>query len=581
MTGVDSTEKHSKGAIAKQFQVILDYNAKLRNDFNQALTFARALEKEDNVDTKHLNVFAQRSGLIGELIKDKMDLAQFYNKLKAMIVDLIKAMELVVEKLDLEREELKKYFDGVHFEEITTLKSYERKAIDYNREERELIFDVFSKVPGLDKLTNTILGTQEKYVMESHQIFEAAANNFIGHYLEFYARLRTENKDNKEVLFNTFVQTIIYMENYIRESSGIIQDFAKGFIAQVSKSPFNKSLLNSHGIDADLKQVKATMILFLKNFFSGGAGSGNTILNGIKSFESKLGIENGRISKPYKDANEEDKLDDAFRGWLKLLFDGAKIIVVKDKEEKEAKDVIEKIIPKKTDVNDLFKTFDRLFSEFTTTYNSLESKKQPVCNINKNLIDLNLLTREGDFYYFEDLKDGKDKGKKFKEYSDEGALKLVTDLQDIISDMKDQKKAFKTFLEYNSGVDKVFKKGDKKIEDDDEKLNEAEIRDIESNKRPLYEHGILNTEGEVNIDGLGENIGVVMNFIKSIFGDVPGNKESEYSRFSKSIKKYGKASFDESIKEELLTTYKENNHISDLGSFFSNLLTVIDIKKIG
>ena len=186
MTGVNSTTKYSKETIAKQFQTVLDYNAKLRNDFNQALTFARALEKEDNVDTKHSSAFAQRSGIIGDLIKDKLDLADFYNKLKAMIVDLIKAMELVVEKLDLEREELKKYFDSIHFEEITTLRTFEKKAIDYNREERELIFNVFSKVPGLDGLANTILGTQEKYVMESHAIFAAAAANFTNHYLDFF-----------------------------------------------------------------------------------------------------------------------------------------------------------------------------------------------------------------------------------------------------------------------------------------------------------------------------------------------------------------------------------------------------------
>jgi hypothetical protein len=577
MTGLNSNGV-SKERIALIFQKIMDNNNLLKNDFVSALEYLKVLKNKDNVDSKAMSTIANNAGPFSSLIKDKFDLVQTYDTLRVQIDIIIPEIEKIIDSLDNEKKELKKKFDSIHFEEIMSLKSFEKLAIEFNSNQRDLIQNVLSKVPGLEKVASNVLGIQEKIIMDNHQIFVQSARNFMKFFVEFYSLLLTGDKNNKEALFNAFVSAVKYLEFYKRESSGIIQDFGEGFITAVRSLSLSNSQLTSinKNLDGKGQELRDVSVTFLQHFFGANVSKGNVVLQTLHSFD----IKEATLSKTYSELNKYEKLDDKFRSMLLLLFEGIEIEL--DGETKKAKDVIEKIIPKKSNISDLKEEIVSLIKQINIILendDSIEYKR------NKGIDHINIKLSNGNLITFEEIKKDfcKDSNKEELEF-------LITSLEKIIlaSSEKDIKKKimYEKFLELNLGGLKALKKRENK------KNNaESDSSTISPEDKSKIKDSLQVILGIFDIDEISEEIKTdVINAFSDLLSLLFGGKLGEVikidsgkyicSRFISVCNSFGKKTHDLQIQEVLSYAYANSQNLEkyDIETWktFSDLLRFLN-----
>ena len=442
MTGTDNGGIGVKREdIAIKFQILQDENIKFKTKLKNSLDLLRVLKPIDNVSEEHLSHLSNRNlGIFTGIYANKLEIVEVYQSLKLNIDPLIVTLTELIKVIEEEQEELSKYFKTLNFENIMSLKHFEQKAISYNQKQRTLFYQVVSKIPNLEQLENKLFGIVEHEQDINHAVFVQAAKEFYTAYSSFYAYLSPERDkgNSKEHLFLYFINIIKYLEYYIRVSEGLHQNYGQGLIS---------SFKELGEFDYNEKITKSAQT-FLNNFFDSNATKARTIITNSNQFLKDLGYENSTFKKSYEDVNKEGKLDDFFRDALKSLLERHPDIG--ENEEKDINDIIEEIIPKKTDIDNLFKEFNKLYEEFSLEHNKFGKIK---LKGNKKLQELQIKDLNEELVSFKELIFD-DEGKKFKALGIDNAKYLVNNFKQIIGDMnKDGKNnAFNTFLEYNENV---------------------------------------------------------------------------------------------------------------------------------
>lgn len=551
----------SKEKIAIEFQKYNDANAKVITFLTNAKDYLGLLKQKEVLSSSDL--ISSTESAAAAMFGKKDILVSTYDSIKLNIDSLLPDLIEVLDLLKLEEKETTELFKTLEIEDIQTIKNFEQRCINYNQKERAILNKIFTKAPGLEALENKLFGLKESLGEDLKAQFQESAKMFMKYFIDFYTLVETKQKES---IFNAFVSTILYLEQYERRSRSLSQNWISSFIKACKSIPVPNTH-NGVNIKEKKKNIKDGMIIFINNFSKANFAIGFKSLTILNSFKDKLEIgDNLKPTKPYSNANDEGKLDSAFKTMLLELFEG-----VKFEESKTIKDLVKEIIKEKTDIKNLFKTFNLLYSNFVT---KIESDPKIQINPDKKLYELKIKTRLGVIMSIEDLI--KDNGKEFLKLDDDTAAQLNESFQNIINDIKDKKKSFKVFFEYNSGVNEVFKEGEVKDDGDDEKLSKKIIDNIIDAFTNIVSKLDINEE-TIEIDSQVDYRDFIKdesfkNLINSLFG--VDNKKGESKLFKKALSTF--ETKDSKTAEDIseIITIAENINVSNIKRFwelFSNI----------
>lgn len=350
---------------------------------------------------KHLIDQERVSSDIFESWGNKDTFKETYELLDVNSRDLISLLNDLVKHLEVETKRLQDYyFNNLDFEEITSINEFEKMCIGYNQVEHRLLKEIEIKTPGIFKLEDNIYGIKKNSLKSLDKLFKTSAENFIKFYLQLYKSIKFESK--KDIIFVALIQAINYLNNYIKQSSTISQNWANNFIiAAKNNFPSEEEDFTNVGLNKtdDEINVQNGLETFLRVYFSAGVAS--SFSANLTPYLEKLDWKNNLINKPYEDANNDYKLDKLLKSILIQLFENVKF------ETSSGETNIKKLASKITKVGDnmsqLKDEFKNLIHEFQIAINQKYSFKRFRSGKVSGFDNIQLMMQDGTFNKISDF----------------------------------------------------------------------------------------------------------------------------------------------------------------------------------
>lgn len=487
-----------KTQLGQWFQAYREKNNKMKTQFKLSLDILNQITSSAHVSPDALGgsiMGAWRSGLDKELIDMYENIRHSYGP------SLIQELQEMIALIDKENEDLAKYFNSTINEDIVALKQFESLCITYNRDKRDLIQRIYTKIPGLAHIGERVHGIHNQLVEVNASHYRESALIFIPYYINFAEQILDENSKPNDVFVN-LARCLNYLSGYFRESDlGIIEDFAQGLIdaindPSISATPSQLKALKLTGRTAGA-DFKSQLSCFLKNYFLKGVGKETApVLNELLS---ELEWSQNGPKKSYESVNGEDKkLDKYLKDVVKRLFNcPLKFKLDKKSESKNwYRENIEKIVKLPSNLKDLKDEFEKTWVTILRSaiikggYKFVGSKSEDDLEFN-NISggDMNLKD------FKKALKDGKEEKK--------DQIEAIMDIFRIIlqGNNPHNNKEFKSFIE-NQKSSIIIKSGktnpgslgrDSAFEDLD-KNDKTEVLKNVSKKTKMYSDFISHAE---------------------------------------------------------------------------------------
>ncbi len=498
--------------LAEMFQKYISENRKERAFFQSAHDYLKALNEKDGVSAIELK---NKMFSFGQE-KFSKDLRDVYQRLRTSITPLIEDLQKLVEHLDEEQKKTTDFFKTIHTEEIHALKQFEQLCLEYNSKEYSLRASIQASAPEIVKLQQSALGIEDNINTANKSHFINSANYFAQYYAQIYYLI--QETANKETVFTSLVSGLKYLDNYIRQSEGVIQDWSDGLVQaamNVDFSTYKKTYSYNLG---GFNDFKLGFKKFLNHFFYGNAGRGKALLAELNKFLEKLNWESNNYGsgKSYSDANENNNLDEFLKRVLTELFTGVRF-KDKDGNEKEIKELASKITKVDSGLSELKEGFDKLAQELQSTIN----KKYHFRIGSGGFKNVELVKDDGESIKISQL------DKKFFENEDNKSLAkyLIREIEDALEGEEpwENNDKFKSIMKDNKSLFKNF---------EEEESSSSSIKDIDEIKKNIKSL-IIQIGAEIQTHNFDRASNLMSNLYLLLFN----KSEHDYDSFRKLVAK--------------------------------------------
>ena len=449
--------------LASWFQAYREKNNKMKTKFKLSLDILKQITQGAHVPSDALGgsiMGMWRNGLDKELIGLYENIHHSYGPI------LIEELQAIIDLIDKENEELAKYFNTNVLEDIASLKKFESLCITYNRDKRDLIQKIYTKLPGLAHIGERVHGIHTQLVEVNASHYRESALRFIDFYSDFAEQILYEKSPQE--IFISLTICLNYLEQYLRESSNIIlEDFAEGIIEQVrSLTPTNKQLeqLRLENSRDGRDMFRRQIICFLENYFRAGGALGKIVSPQIHNLMNEFEMTpNATPKKEYSEVNKEGKVDKFLKDTVTKLFNCPLEFKLKNGKTSDKKnwfkENIATIVKLPSNMKDLEKDFRAVLSDLQTAINA---KGLNYNNRGGGFDSFTLADKAGKKIKLKDLDEEffkNDKNKDKVEF-------LITEIQDALN----TEKKFKDLIDRNKSLFANYKK------DDDDESSEKGVK---------------------------------------------------------------------------------------------------------
>ncbi|NQZ85785.1 MAG: hypothetical protein HRU03_08755 [Nanoarchaeales archaeon] len=423
------------------FQKLVDESDKVIRGIKDAKTYLTKLKTSGQISSSLLD---KEKSLFS--LGKKSNLSETHRKLTLDIDSFIADLDGFLDLITGNASKSNTLFGRIDFEDIVLIGEFEKRCIEYNENERRMFNNILSKSHDIEILENRVFQAVGALNAQYDGMFNESAKMFSNYFIEFHSLIPSLEK---EAIFNAFVSVVLYLEQYERTSQTLAQDWVSSFIKACS----NINIPPSHrGVKFETEErgkIKSSMISFLNNFAGANFAKGNTVINMLNTFKEKLGIENSlKPTKTYASANDDDKLDKAFKDMLVSLFEGVKFKIGGEDDELIMKNLVKKIIKEKTTIKDLFKIFEIRVNDIIT---KVQGDKYDVINPysgNTKLSELKIqIYTQTELISFTKLLD---------KYGNDSFMKLSDvvggQINILLDKIKKEDKYYKQFLNWNEDI---------------------------------------------------------------------------------------------------------------------------------